>query len=203
MTKPVLQVIIGSTRPGRVGQPVADWIIERARARGDFEVVVSDLAEIDLPIFDEPNHPRLGQYVHQHTKDWSAIVARSDAFVWVIPEYNYGFNAATKNALDYLNAEWRDKPAGIVSYGAVSGGTRATQMLKQVFSGVRLVPVTDSVNIPFVREKLDEDGRLEPNEIMEQAAGVMLDELARYAEALPTPSFRRARPYLTGTLTCG
>ena len=97
---------------------------------------------------------------------------------------DHGFNAATKNALDYLNAEWRDKPAGIVSYGAVSGGTRATQMLKQVFSGVRLVPVTDSVNIPFVREKLDEDGRLKPNEIMEQAADAMLDELARYAEAL-------------------
>ncbi|HEX5299265.1 MAG TPA: NADPH-dependent FMN reductase, partial [Streptosporangiaceae bacterium] len=106
MTKPVLQVIIGSTRPGRVGKPVADWIIERARARGEFEVVVSDLAEINLPMFDEPNHPRFHQYVHQHTKDWSAIVARSDAFVFVIPEYNYGFNAATKNALDYLNAEW-------------------------------------------------------------------------------------------------
>ena len=184
MTKPVLQVIIGSTRPGRVGKPVADWIIERARAQGEFEVVVSDLAEINLPMFDEPNHPRFHQYIHQHTKDWSAIVARSDAFVFVIPEYNYGFNAATKNALDYLNAEWRDKPAGIVSYGAVSGGTRATQMLKQVFSGVRLVPVTDSVNIPFVREKLDENGRLKPNEIMEQAAEAMLGELARYAEAL-------------------
>jgi NAD(P)H-dependent FMN reductase len=184
VTKPVLQVIIGSTRPGRVGKPVADWIIERARARGDFEVVVSDLAEMNLPMFDEPNHPRLQQYVHQHTKDWSAIVAGSDAFVFVIPEYNYGFNAATKNALDYLNEEWREKPAGIVSYGGVSGGTRAAQMLKQVFSGVRLVPVTDSVNIPFVREKLDEDGRLKPNEIMEQGAAAMLDELARYAEAL-------------------
>ena len=101
MTKPVLQVIIGSTRPGRVGKPVADWIIERARARGEFEVVVSDLAEINLPMFDEPNHPRFHQYVHQHTKDWSAIVARSDAFVFVIPEYNYGFNAATTNALDH------------------------------------------------------------------------------------------------------
>ncbi len=184
MAKPVLQVIIGSTRPGRVGPAVAGWITDRARARGDFEVVVTDLAEINLPMFDEPNHPRLHQYVHQHTKDWSAIVARSGAFVFVIPEYNYGFNAATKNALDYLNQEWRDKPAGIVSYGGVSGGTRATQMLKQVMSGVRLVPVTDSVNIPFVREKLDEDGRLKPNEIMEQAVATMLDELARYAEAL-------------------
>ncbi len=193
MVKPVLQVIIGSTRPGRVGPAVADWIIERARARGDFEVVVTDLAELALPLFDEPNHPRLHQYVHQHTKDWSAIVDRSDAFVFVIPEYNYGFNAATKNAIDYLNAEWRDKPAGIVSYGAVSGGTRAAQMLKQVMSGVRLVPLTDSVNIPFIREKLDEDGRLKPNEIMEQAAAAMLDELTRWTEAL-----RRLRPGPTG-----
>jgi NAD(P)H-dependent FMN reductase len=182
--KPVLQVIIGSTRPGRVGPAVAEWIIDRATARGDFAVVVTDLAELDLPMFDEPNHPRLRQYVHQHTKDWSAVVDRSDAFIFVIPEYNYGINAATKNAIDYLNQEWHHKPAGIVSYGAVSGGTRAAQMLKQVFSGVRLVPLTDSVNIPFVREKLDENGRLKPNEIMEEAAAVMLGELARWAEAL-------------------
>ena len=184
MALPVLQVIICSTRPGRVGPAVADWIIERARSRGDFEIVITDLAVLNLPMFDEPNHPRLHQYVHQHTKDWSAIVDSSDAFVFVIPEYNYGFNAATKNAIDYLNQEWRDKPAGIVIYGAVSGGTRAAQMLKQVMSWVRLVPVTDSVNIPFIGEKLDEDRRLKPNEIMEQAATVMLDELARWARAL-------------------
>ena len=184
MAKPVLQIIIGSTRPGRVGPAVADWIIERARARGDFEVVVTDLAELNLPMFDEPNHPRLHQYVHQHTKDWSAIVGASDAFIFVIPEYNYGFNAATKNAIDYLNAEWLNKPAGVVSYGGVAAGTRATQMLKQVLSALKVVVVTDSVNIPFVAEKLDEDGRLKPNEIMEQAAAAMLDELARWAQAL-------------------
>ena len=150
MAKPVLQIIIGSTRPGRVGPAVADWIIDRARARGDFEVVVTDLAELNLPMFDEPNHPRLHQYVHQHTKDWSAIVEASDAFIFVIPEYNYGFNAATKNAIDYLNSEWLNKPAGIVSYGGVAAGTRATQMLKQVLSALKIVPVTNSVNIPFV-----------------------------------------------------
>ena len=184
VAKPVLQVIIGSTRPGRVGPAVADWIIERARARADFEVVVTDLAELNLPMFDEPNHPRLHQYVHQHTKDWSAVVDRSDAFIFVIPEYNYSLNAATKNAIDYLNREWWNKPMGIVSYGGVAAGTRATQMLKQVLSAVKIVPMTDSVNIPFVREKLDEEGRLKPNEVMEQAAAMMLDELARYAEAL-------------------
>ena len=193
MAKPVQQVIIGSPRPGRVGPAVADWIIERARARADFEVVVTDLAELNLPMFDEPNHPRLHQYVHQHTKDWSALVEASDAFIFVTPEYNYAFNAALKNAIDYLYTEWAHKAAGIVSYGGVAAGTRATQMLKQVMSGVRLVPLTDSVNIPFVREKLDEDGRLKPNEIMEQAATAMLDELARWTQAL-----RSLRPVVSG-----
>jgi NAD(P)H-dependent FMN reductase len=184
VAKPVLQVIIGSTRPGRVGSAVADWIIERARARGDFEVEVADLAVLNLPLFDEPNHPRLRRYVNQHTKDWSEIVERSDAFIFVIPEYNYGFNAATKNAIDYLHQEWQNKAAGIVSYGGVAAGTRAAQMLKQVMSALKIVPVTDSVNIPFVGEKLDEDGRLKPNEIMEGAASAMLDELARWTQAL-------------------
>jgi NAD(P)H-dependent FMN reductase len=184
VAKPVLQVIIGSTRPGRVGSAVADWIIDRARAHGDFEVEVADLAVLNLPIFDEPNHPRLRRYVNQHTKDWSEIVGRSDAFIFVIPEYNYGFNAATKNAIDYLHQEWQNKPAGIVSYGGVAAGTRAAQMLKQVMSALKIVPVTDSVNIPFVSEKLDEDGRLKPNEIMEGAAAAMLDELARWTQAL-------------------
>jgi NAD(P)H-dependent FMN reductase len=184
VAKPVLQVIIGSTRPGRVGSAVADWIIDRARSHGDFEVEVTDLAVLNLPIFDEPNHPRLRRYVNQHTKDWSEIVERSDAFVFVIPEYNYGFNAATKNAIDYLNQEWQNKPAGIVSYGGVAAGTRAAQMLKQVMSALKMVPVTDSVNIPFVGEKLDEERRLKPNEIMESAATAMLDELARWAQAL-------------------
>jgi NAD(P)H-dependent FMN reductase len=184
VAKPVLQVIIGSTRPGRVGSAVADWIIDRARARGDFEVEVADLAVLNLPIFDEPNHPRLRRYVNQHTKDWSEIVERSDAFIFVIPEYNYGFNAATKNAIDYLHQEWQNKAAGIVSYGGVAAGTRAAQMLKQVMSALKIVPVTDAVNIPFVGEKLDEDGRLKPNEIMEGAAAAMLDELARWTQAL-------------------
>jgi NAD(P)H-dependent FMN reductase len=155
--------------------------------------VVTDLAELNLPMFDEPNHPRLHQYVHQHTKDWSAVVDRSDAFIFVIPEYNYSLNAATKNAIDYLNREWWNKPMGIVSYGGVAAGTRAALMLKQVLSAFQVVPVTDSVNIPFVREKLDEDGRLKPNEIMEQAATAMLDELARWTQAL-----RSLRPVVSG-----
>ena len=100
------------------------------------------------------------------------------------PEYNYGFNAALKNAIDYLHNEWVNKAAGIVSYGGVAAGTRATQMLKQVLTALRIMPVTDSVNIPFVRNFLDEDGRLKPNEVLEASATAMLDEVLRWTEAL-------------------
>ena len=180
MAKPVLRIIIGSTRPGRVAPAVADWIAERAREHGGFDVQVTDLAEVNLPILDEPNHPRLHQYVHQHTKDWSALVEGSDAFVFVTPEYNYGFSAALKNAIDYLHGEWLHKPAGIVSYGGVAAGTRAAQMLKQVLTALKMMPMLEAVNIPFVHSHLDEDGRLKPTEAMEASATAMLDELLRW-----------------------
>jgi NAD(P)H-dependent FMN reductase len=184
VAKPVLRIIIGSTRPGRVGPAVGDWIIERAREHGGFDVEVTDLAELDLPMFNEPNHPRLRQYVHQHTKDWSALVDGSDAFIFVIPEYNYSITAPVKNAIDYLSQEWQHKPAGIVSYGGVSAGTRAAQMLKQVITTLKVVPLFEAVSIPMVRQLIDEEGRLKPNEIMESAATAMLDELQRWTEAL-------------------
>jgi NAD(P)H-dependent FMN reductase len=184
VTNPVLQIIIASTRPGRVGPSVASWIYERAVAHGGFDVELVDLAEVNLPMFDEPKHPRFRQYVHQHTKDWSATIERADAFIFVVPEYNYGFNAAIKNAIDYLNAEWQHKPVGFVSYGGVAAGTRAVQMLKQVITTLKMVPMFDAVNIPFVQQFLDEERRLQPNEIMEGAATAMLDELVRWTASL-------------------
>jgi NAD(P)H-dependent FMN reductase len=184
VTKPTLQIIIGSTRPGRVGPSVAAWIQDRAVKHGGFEVELIDLAEVNLPIFDEPKHPRFGEYVHQHTRDWSATISRGDAYIFVIPEYNYGFNAAIKNAIDYLNQEWQYKPLGFVTYGGVAAGTRAMQMLKQVVSALKMVPVTDAVNIPFVQQFLNADRELQPNEVMEGAATAMLDELERWTTAM-------------------
>ena len=94
MPRPLLQIVICSTRPGRVGPAVAEWITAAAEADGRFAVEVVDLAEVNLPMFDEPRHPRLHQYEHQHTRDWSATIDRADAFIFVLPEYNYGYNAA-------------------------------------------------------------------------------------------------------------
>jgi NAD(P)H-dependent FMN reductase len=181
---PCLTIIIGSTRPGRAGLSIATWFADRARSHGGFDVGVADLAELNLPLLDEPRHPRLRQYIHQHTKDWSAIVDASDAFVMVTPEYNNGYPAALKNALDYLHSEWGDKPVGFVSYGGVSAGTRAVQQLKQVVATLKLLPVVEAVSIPFHPQFIGEDGGLHANEIMEQAADAMLDELMRVEGAL-------------------
>jgi NAD(P)H-dependent FMN reductase len=183
VTEPVLQIIIGSTRPGRHGPAVAEWVRGVASDHGGFEVELVDLADVGLPLLDEPHHPRLGEYVHEPTRAWSATVTRGDAFVFVIPEYNHSFNAATKNALDHLHREWQHKPAAVVSYGGVSGGTRAMTALRPVLSSLKMVVVNEAVNIPFFTQHID-DGVFHPNEISEGAAKAMLDELARYAEAL-------------------
>ncbi len=184
MPKPVLQVVIASTRPGRVGLPVAQWFIDRARAHGAFDVEVVDLAEANLPLLDEPNHPRLRRYTHDHTKAWSTVIDRGDAYVFVHPEYNYGISGALKNAIDYLFVEWQYKAVGFVSYGGVSGGLRAVQMIKQIISALKMVPIHDTVTVPFVASFIDDDGRFQANAIMETSATALLDELAKVTVAL-------------------
>ena len=181
MSRPVLQVIIGATRPGRIGPTIAEWFSAIAERHGGFDIELVDLAEVALPLLDEPENPaRGGTYHHDHSKAWSETVKRADAFVFVVPEYNNGYNAATKNAIDYLYHEWRDKAVGIVSYGGnVGAGTRAAQALKQVFLAVKAMPVHEAVNIPFVYTMLDEQGRFRGNEILDGAASMMLDELVR------------------------
>ncbi len=181
---PKLMIVIASTRPGRVGLPVARWFAERATEHGGFEIQVVDLAELGLPFLDEPHHPRLRRYTRDHTHAWSEMVDGSDAFVFVTSEYNHGYPASLKNAIDFLNHEWKDKPVGFVSYGGVSAGTRAVQQLKQVVTAIKLLPITEAVHIPFVTQFIDDDGVVQANDVMEQAATAMLDELVLVERAL-------------------
>ncbi|RZT83274.1 NAD(P)H-dependent FMN reductase [Pseudonocardia sediminis] len=186
--RPVLQVIIGSTRPGRVGLPLGRWISGAAQEHGAFDVELVDLAEVALPLFDEPHHPRLQQYTHEHTKRWAATVDRADAFVFVVPEYNHSVNAATKNAIDHLSLEWAHKPVGLASYGGVAGGTRATTALEPVLAALRMTRLP-GVIVPFAKQFVrgeGDDRTFEPNDEITAGAKAMLDELARVAPVLRT-----------------
>ncbi len=180
-----LQVIVASTRPARQGATIGAWFAEQAGAHGGFEVELIDLAEVALPLFDEPRHPRLRQYEHEHTKVWSATVAEADAFIFVTPEYNHGAPPSLINALDFLVHEWAYKPVGFVSYGGVSAGLRSVQMIKPIVTALKMMPIPEAVSIPFFAQHIDkESGAFDPGAVQAEAAGVMLDELLRWAGAL-------------------
>jgi NAD(P)H-dependent FMN reductase len=181
---PLLQIFIASTREGRKGAAVAQWFDGRARRHGAFDVELVDLAEVNLPLLDEPEHPRLRQYQHEHTKRWSGRVARSDAFVFVTPEYNYSAPPSLLNALDYLVHEWAYKPVGFVSYGGVSGGTRSVQMTKLLVTALRMMPIPEAVTLPFFTRMFAADGAFAPDETQNKAADTMLAELRRWTDAM-------------------
>jgi NAD(P)H-dependent FMN reductase len=182
---PRLGVVVASVREGRVGRPVADWFIERARAHAHFEIDDVDLKVVNLPIFAERHHPRLRQYESDHQKQWSARVASLDAFVFVMPEYNYSAAPALTNAIDYLFVEWNYKAVGLVSYGGVSAGLRAAQMVKLTAGGVKMVAIAEAVSIPFVVQAIDkETGVFKATDAHDKSAAAMLDELARWTTAL-------------------
>jgi NAD(P)H-dependent FMN reductase len=180
-----LQVIICSTRPGRVGPAVGAWMLEQARAHGQFAVELVDLADFTLPIFDEPQHPRLGVYRHDHTKRWSESVKRADAFVFVTPEYNFSSPPVLLNALQFLYHEWTYKPVAFVSYGGTSGGLRGVQATKLAVTTFKMVPVVEAVTIPLIAQHINmETGAFTADAKHPTAALAMLDELHKWAVAL-------------------
>ncbi len=133
-------IIIGSTRPDRVGPSVAKWVHDIAQKRKDAAFELVDLNDFNLPLLDEPVPASQGQYSKEHTKRWSAKIASFDGYVFVTPEYNHGPSGVLKNAIDFLWAEWVDKAAGFVSYGS-SGGIRAVEQLRQIMAEVQVATV--------------------------------------------------------------
>jgi len=186
VSQPLLQVIIASTRPGRVGPGIAQWFYDVAVKDGGFDVELVDLADFNLPVFNEPGAPARAEYEFDYTKRWSSSVARADAFVFVMPEYNHGYNAALKNALDYLFREWRYKAVGLVSYGGAAMGTRAVQSIKPVLSYLKLVHTSDVMISLAVTPVVD--GAFEGSDHLVHSANLMLKELAKV-----TPSLQEIR----------
>ena len=181
----LLQVIIVSTRQGRLGPAVAEWFYRQAQAFDGFDVELVDLADVNVPLLDEPHHPRLANYQHEHTKRWSAIVSRADAFVFVTPEYNFSTPPSLVNALDYLLKEWAYNPAAFVSYGGISGGMRSVMMTKSILTTLRMVPILEAVNLPMFAQQIDRTtGEFNATDVNAKAADAMLKELHKWAGAL-------------------
>ncbi|MET1034658.1 MAG: NAD(P)H-dependent oxidoreductase [Arthrobacter sp.] len=177
-----IAIIVGSTRPNRNGRAVADWVHEHARERGDAEFDLVDLAEQGLPLLDEPLPPSLGQYTKDHTKAWSATVARYDGYVFVTPEYNHSVPAALKNAVDFLYAEWNNKSIGFVSYGG-AGGTRAVEAWRLVAAELQMADVRAQVFLPFSSD-FGPDFAFAPTPGATRALQPLFDQVVAWAGAL-------------------
>ena len=139
-----IAVIIGSTRPGRVGESVGKWVCEVTKSRTDAEFELVDVKKFNLPLLDEPVPPAMGQYSKEHTKTWAAKINSFDGYVFVTPEYNHGICGALKNAIDFVYREWNNKAAGFVGYGSV-GGARAVEHLRLVMAEVQVATVRNQV----------------------------------------------------------
>ncbi len=179
-----LLIINGSIREGRIGAPIGEWVRKAAEADGRFDVDYADLAKVRLPLMDEPNHPRLKQYVHDYTIAWSQRAEAADGFLLLFPEYNFSYSAPIKNALDYLQHEWDRKPVGFINWGGNSGGTRAQAALRGVITALGMVLTKGNVEINFPQRQLTEDGEFEPNEQQRTVLGLQLDEIIKLDQAL-------------------
>jgi len=181
---PLIQIIVASTRDGRRGERVAAWFGALAGARADMRSELVDLLAWDLPWYRDAVVPPRGEYSEEATLRWAAKVAEADGYVLVTPEYNHGYPAALKNALDHLYAEWNHKPVTFVTYGGSAGGVRAAEQLVQVAVELKMAPLRPQVHIPMAGRVFGRDGSGVVEQRHVDAANVALRELAWWARAL-------------------
>lgn len=179
-----LKIIVASTRPGRVGIHVANWFAVEVKKYHEFKAEVLDLGKINLPLIDEPHHPKIRKYTKEHTKEWSRKIEEADAFVVITPEYNHFAPPALINAIDYLYEEWSYKPVGIISYGGISGGLRAAQSLKELMGTVKLVPVVEAVSLSFIANRIDVQGNFQSDDRVGRMVSAMMRELLKWTRGL-------------------
>jgi NAD(P)H-dependent FMN reductase len=175
-------IILGSTRPNRNGEQVANWVLDNATRRDDAEFELVDLRDYPLPHLDEPIPPSMGQYQQEHTKQWASKIASFDGFVIVTPEYNHGTSGVLKNAIDYLYAEWNNKAVGFVSYGAV-GGARAAEHLRLVAGELQMADVRQQVALSLITE-FENFSVFKPGAYNLDALSVLLDQVIAWSAAL-------------------
>lgn len=179
-----IAIILGSTRPGRIGEAVAKWVHQIAIQRSDAEFELVDIKDYNLPLLDEPVPPSQGKYSKEHTKTWAQKIASFDAFVFVTPEYNHGTSGALKNAIDFLYAEWNNKAAGFVGYGS-AGGTRAVEQLRLVMAELQIADVRAQVMLSLFTD-FENYSVFKPDPRHEKAVGTMLGQVIAWGGALKT-----------------
>ncbi|MPW26447.1 NADPH-dependent FMN reductase [Alkalibaculum sp. M08DMB] len=180
MTK--IGIILGSTRPGRNGEAVANWIYKRSQERNDAEFEIVDIADYNLPLLDEPYPAAMVQYTKDHTKKWSAKISEFDGFIFVTPEYNHSISGALKNAIDFLNVEWNNKAAGFVSYGS-AGGVRAVEHLRLIAGELKIADVRAQVMLSLFTDFVNMS-EFKPNSIHDEAVVALFDQLISWSNAL-------------------
>jgi len=180
MTK--IAIILGSTRPGRNGKQVADWILEQATRRDDAEFELVDLADHPLPHLDEPMPPAMGQYRNDHTRKWAEKIAEFDGYVFVTPEYNHSTSGVLKNAIDYLHREWNNKAAALVGYGGV-GGARAIEHLRLVLAELQVATVRQTLTLSLTTD-FEKYSTFTPSDHQAVLLDTMFDQLIAWSQAL-------------------
>lgn len=175
-------IVLGSTRPGRLGKTVADWVEARSAGRDDADFEILDIADFRLPMLDEPLPPSRGRYSHEHTRAWASAVNSFDGYIFVTGEYNHSIPGALKNALDYLYMEWTNKAAAFVSYGS-SGGTRAVEHLRCVAGELQMADVRAQVALPFATE-FENYCTFRPTPAAEKSLAIVFDQVIAWAGAL-------------------
>jgi NAD(P)H-dependent FMN reductase len=176
-----IKVIVGSIREARVSLPVANWVMERAKARDDLAAELLDLATWNLPMFAEPHPPATGKY-SEAQRAWAAAIGPADGYILVAPEYNHGMSAVLKNALDTVFAEWARKPVAFVAHGGM-GGARAVEQLRQVTAGMAMAPLSQAVHLQGAAKMRDGD-HFYAGEIENRRLATLFDELAWWGNAL-------------------
>src|SRR5690606_10847730 len=177
-----LAIIIGSTRPNRVGEGVARRVYELVQKRSDAAFELLDIADFNLPLLDEPIPPSQGKYSKEHTKRWAAKIDAFDGYVFVTPEYNHGIAGALKNAIDFLYAEWNNKAAGFVGYGS-AGGVRAVEHLRLVMAEVQVATVRAQVALSLFTD-FEDFTVFKPAAHHEKSVNTMFDQLIAWGGAL-------------------
>ncbi|MEJ2889808.1 NADPH-dependent FMN reductase [Actinomycetospora aeridis] len=177
-----IAVVVGSTRPNRLAPAVARWVLGVAATRPGAVHELLDVADFDLPLYDEPWPAMVGSYEGAHTRRWADAVASYDGFVVVTGEYNHGPPAALKNALDYLYAEWNDKPIGFVGFGG-AGGARAVEQLRLNSIELRMAPVAASVGLVSATDFASHT-EIAPTAGRDAQVHTLLDQVETWARAL-------------------